>query len=777
MISAFAENDGLHSVSANNTTGAPYSSATLPNAAANPLFWAVWAQVVLNNSLMMFGFGFGVWAFFSRCSFGRSRVAAVASSLQPLTAALAAVLLLVVASRPPDNAVVLPVFLSVPVVVTLVMTLGLTPYLRSLKLELGGLVKHRVALTLASLASAMFIASLLSGLIMQLYFNSSTSGRVLIRLLLFPLLVEFLMLGVRAVARASFGPSVAAQNTLFFLLPPMLTASLVGRFLSTNLETVQETVAVSLAVASMEMLLRFTLPYRDAAFQSMRRTLCCAAPLHEPGTAQGRLSAAWEQRRWSHFHYAFMELDSMCEDVGVLLALPITLLFAMPPAPGAAPLSAFGVILRVLLQLIIESGTDLSAAWGAVFLRRICKLRLRPVRMAHLVTTQLKLPRLHNSVVSMGAKGMLQLTPAPDTPTPADPTEAAATRLQPSLELVQPVVSKAAHGICIGALETGAPLETKSLPDAPYSPAHSLVAGRAALCKPLPPTDKDTGEQPMHDAENPLAENDSHFGEPSIGSVAVPTSSDVTTAGSAASLPHLSPPPPAMVEVQLTPVGTPSVTTTQQHKSQPAINPGCCSLAACRNSLLESLATDWQACSGGVPVPEPPRQCCGFIRQACRLANGWYNQPAELRARAAAGVYLQATYLREAQIERASLWQPVPSDIMLREASMPVGSVHGASVSIDDSGASLAHSGSGSGKPAAMSPVRRVALHLALQLEALAVRRMYAWEMLPPGLRLYFVLAVLAAAVSVVSHSFNVQLRCAYNLPSGGYKFDFCNGL
>ena len=752
--------------------GAAYSSATLPNPVTNPLFWAVWGQVVLNNSLMLFVFGFGVWACFSRCSFGRSRGGVVAA-MQLLVGLAAAATLLFASSRPPDNSAPLPVFLSIPVVATLLMTMGLAPYLRSLRLEVGQLVKNRITLTLASMASAMFIASLFSGLIMQLYFKSSISQRVLIRLFLFPLLVEVMLLAVRAVARSAFGPGVAAQNTLLFLLPPMLTASLVGRFLSTNLESIQETAAVSVAVASVEMLLRFTLPIRDSAVQHLRRCLCCAAPLHESGTAQGRLSAAWEQRRWSHFHFAFMEMDSMCEDVGVLLALPITLLFAMPPAPGAAPLGAGAVLLRVLVQLLIESGTDLSAAWGAVFLRWACGLSLRPVRVSRLVNDHLQLPRLQNSSISVDDNGVLNLAPAAKAGVRASAT---AKRLGPA------VPAQAAAPSATG----GEGVQQLGVKAAPHSPhGQGSKAGMMSLSTPShslelrSPRPLDTqrlleGGRSPPTADNPVAEQASV----SLSSAVADVEADPNRsfAYKVPAVPAVSLPPVHEgrgPEAQLTPACTPSAADFQmQDKAGHRDN--------CLRLVWDSFALEWGSFAQGPREPAvQASQCCAAARQGCRLFHGCGATAGDIEVRTAAGVQLEEMFLREAQVERASLWQHLPLHTIAESAlGHNAKRFPAQEVAIDDSSSHAEiQTSDGSARLRSLPALKRWSLLLSLRFEAMAVKRMYAWDLLPPGLRVYFVLAVLGAAVSVVQHSFNTQLRCAYSLPGGGYKFDFCTGL
>ncbi len=938
MISR-ADAAGLHPITTNDTMAAAYSSVTLPNSRTSPVFWSVWAQIILNNFMVLFGFGFGVWAFLTRCSFGGRRCATVAMVL-PLGACVTALLLTYVVSRPADTAPSLPVFLTMPVLVTVVMSIGLTPFLRNLQAEIGALVKHRTILTFASLSSAMFIASLLSGLIMQLYFRSSIAARVLIRLFVFPLVVEAILLCVRGVARTALGPELAAQNTLLFLLPPMLTASLVGRFLSTNLESVQETIAVSMAVASMEMLLRFTLPMRDRAAQSLRRAVCCTGPLHEPGTMHGRLTAVWEQRRWSHFHYAFMEMDSLCEDVGVLLALPITLLFAMPPAPGAAPLSAPAVVLRIVLQLIIESGTDLSAAWGAVCLRAGCRVHPRAVRVTRLIQDELGLPRLQGSHIALNKSGVLKFTPTRAIRSGANWNSsvqmhpiathahsrseqqgddssflANANGTQADLDVVsQNLWFNSDSLFAVHHPRPGATCTAKAVPchgdapetDLPYSPAHSLA--RSVWDHPTD-SDSDVAQALSDPASTSLGDpnlvssashghdlmrqgsslSSSHTtgttctatghdvtpapvrvesrvshglrqqeyaGDP-LAAAPVRTESDVPS-GAAVSLPIANAtmpaptaPAPAVATPSPTRGQTPQLQTTPNSRgqlqadsvlSQPPLQemrarvpneqagkaPRTFGLVQCCRVLEGSVSRELRVCAptrkvssastvgapeaggaGQATIANARLSCCSRAARACRMTHGLCIRPNEVQAQVAAGRGLRRLLLAEAQVERASLWQHVPADVLLAAArpddcvNMKNGSKQAhiphllqaeSSGAIDDSVVVAAHAQVEEGRlqaqvspaaepqptgtrPVAMTAIRRFSLRMAVLLEILAVRRMYAWELLPPGMRLYFTLAVAVAAVSVVNHSFNVQLRCPYKLDEGGYKFDFCTGL
>jgi hypothetical protein len=77
----------------------------------------------------------------------------------------------------------------------------------------------------------------------------------------------------------------------------------------------------------------------------------------------------WHSRRWNHFQNAYLEVDNLSEDVGIMVSLPLALLFRLPPEPGTMPLTGSQVVLRVFLQLLIELLTELAPVITVVLCR------------------------------------------------------------------------------------------------------------------------------------------------------------------------------------------------------------------------------------------------------------------------------------------------------------------------------------------------------------------------------------------------------------------------
>lgn len=72
---------------------------------------------------------------------------------------------------------------------------------------------------------------------------------------------------------------------------------------------------------------------------------------------------------------------------------------------------------------------------------------------------------------------------------------------------------------------------------------------------------------------------------------------------------------------------------------------------------------------------------------------------------------------------------------------------------------------------------------LGIVAEARTVKRLHAWDLLPPGFRALFVLLASAVVMVIVWQTMNVQLRCPFTLsgdvslsnqPDAPLKFDFC---
>jgi hypothetical protein len=59
--------------------------------------------------------------------------------------------------------------------------------------------------------------------------------------------------------------------------------------------------------------------------------------------------------------FQFILLDTTCEDVGVMLNIPVAEWFRLPATRGGVPISVSTTGLRVGVQLVLEAMTDLAA--------------------------------------------------------------------------------------------------------------------------------------------------------------------------------------------------------------------------------------------------------------------------------------------------------------------------------------------------------------------------------------------------------------------------------
>ena len=191
-------------------------------------------------------------------------------------------------------------------------------------------------------------------------------GRITLRILALPLLNEVCSGAIRVLGYTWLSPSLPADWVLVPSSTLVLFMAMAGRFLSTNMHTVSGTIAVSLLLAVVELGMRGTMPWRDAAYT---RLLCHPAFCRPP--------AATHRARRAHLKAwtGFMQLETVAEDVGILFSLAIALLLRVPPTPGAAPLTVSEVALRVAVQYAIELLTDIGFALAHYTLVTCCGVR------------------------------------------------------------------------------------------------------------------------------------------------------------------------------------------------------------------------------------------------------------------------------------------------------------------------------------------------------------------------------------------------------------------
>jgi len=233
------------------------------------------------------------------------------------------------------------------------------------------IMKSPVKMGLLSVVLTAAVALVVLDTLTPAYAQAGTGTRILIRVIVFPLLIEIPAGAVRVAARYWLKPDFPMSRLIIFLLSPIVLSSMVGRFLTTNMETISDTIAVSLLLSLMEVFMRSTMLWRDDLYAR-----CCGRP------CGGRAGKKKHQRAEAHSWVMFMLFETMVEDVSILLSLPVTLLMRIPPLPGGEPLGAGDVVVRVLIQYVVETLTDVGFALGYYVLTACCGVRYNAVSLA-----------------------------------------------------------------------------------------------------------------------------------------------------------------------------------------------------------------------------------------------------------------------------------------------------------------------------------------------------------------------------------------------------------
>ncbi len=232
----------------------------------------------------------------------------------------------------------------------------------------------------------LLFLSIMLFVLMPLFVGSSDAVRVALRLVALPLLTEFCSAAVRLMNRKWMVADVPGVLRGFAMTPMSIAMAFVGRLFTTGMDSLALTVLLSLAVAAVELLLRWTVPQRDACVMAVvRKTTHCCAPClrwlsrmdnavqrccpQGPRPAERLLSS---RRRWTDLspteqqakerraHFAYILGDTVSEDIGMLTLIPVAVLFRLPSRIGGPPLSLGQVLARVGFQYILELWTDVG---------------------------------------------------------------------------------------------------------------------------------------------------------------------------------------------------------------------------------------------------------------------------------------------------------------------------------------------------------------------------------------------------------------------------------
>ncbi len=233
---------------------------------------------------------------------------------------------------------------------------------------LGRFITAPYMLALVAMALTLIVAFVVLQVLTPAFARADPFTRVIIRVFLFPLLIEIPAGAIRVASRFWMGPQFPLARMLLFLLSPVMLSSMVGRFLATNMATLGETVAVSILLSIMEVLLRATMLWRDNLYAS-----CCGRPC---GGLSGKKKHA---RAETHVWVMFMLFETVTEDIAILMSLPVTLLLRIPPIPGGAPLETGDVVTRVLFQYVVEALTDIGFVLVFAFMVSCVGVRYAPI--------------------------------------------------------------------------------------------------------------------------------------------------------------------------------------------------------------------------------------------------------------------------------------------------------------------------------------------------------------------------------------------------------------
>ena len=260
----------------------------------------------------------------------------------------------------------------------LVLQLGVLAIVPCLWRDLLVAVSHKpIRFTFIFSVLALLNSFLLTEVLVGMYNRSSDGTRIVIRLLVLPLMVETLSAAMRFAARLLMHGDVPGATRGFILLPVATANALIGRFFSTGLNSAALSYALSFAVAALEVTIRYTAPMRDEwitrGARYAKTTVCasCCKPARKQARAvSGRtatehvdwddLSPATQHARTTRAHYAFITLDTVSEDIGMLTLIPVAIFFRLPTRIGGQPLPLGDVLLRVGFQWLLELWTDVG---------------------------------------------------------------------------------------------------------------------------------------------------------------------------------------------------------------------------------------------------------------------------------------------------------------------------------------------------------------------------------------------------------------------------------
>ncbi len=127
----------------------------------------------------------------------------------------------------------------------------------------AGFVSSPVRLQFASFFAILTFSYIILTFIAPAFVEATPFMQVIIRVVIYTMLLEIAIATVRVCTKASFSRHIPRDRTLALVGPTLLVAGMTGRFLSTSMDTLGETIGVAAAISVTELTLRLTLPSRD----------------------------------------------------------------------------------------------------------------------------------------------------------------------------------------------------------------------------------------------------------------------------------------------------------------------------------------------------------------------------------------------------------------------------------------------------------------------------------------------------------------------------------
>jgi len=128
---------------------------------------------------------------------------------------------------------------------------------------IAGFVSSPVRLQFASFFAILTFSYIVLTFIAPAFVEATPFVQVIIRVVVYTILLELAIATVRVCTKASFSRHIPRDRTLALVGPTLLVAGMTGRFLSTSMDTLGETIGVAAAISVTELTLRLTLPSRD----------------------------------------------------------------------------------------------------------------------------------------------------------------------------------------------------------------------------------------------------------------------------------------------------------------------------------------------------------------------------------------------------------------------------------------------------------------------------------------------------------------------------------